>query len=190
MQYGEGGPGWCRRLRRCVWRWQFELIVEYMDNHSITMAPIGPEPKRLVNPLVSLFFPTTEQDTTKFDDRATSSTTDCFCPGWACYCCPAPLGAASSACVRMLNPRVFSMTDWYIGSAGRWISVTFDQSEGTMIRKNHSFSRSILASEAVRVSRMRLISFAFLWGEVEASREVTFGMVVSYHCSPRAKGKQ
>ena len=57
--------------------------------------------------------------------RAPSTTTaDCSWAACAC-CCPVRLRAAPSACVRILNPRVFSMTDWYIGSAGRCISMTF-----------------------------------------------------------------
>jgi hypothetical protein len=74
--------------------------------------------------------PTIEQDTLRvhFFYRALSTATDCSwaaCACCCCCCCPVRLSAAPSACVRMLNPRVFSMTDWYIGSAGRWIVMTF-----------------------------------------------------------------
>lgn len=41
----------------------------------------------------------------------------------------------------------------------------------------HTFSRSIVASAAIRVSQMRLTNddplFAFVWGEVEPCGEVT-----------------
>jgi hypothetical protein len=57
--------------------------------------------------------------------RAPSTTAGCSCAVCDCCCCPVRLSAAPSACVRILSPRVFSMTDWYIGSAGRWISMTF-----------------------------------------------------------------
>ena len=61
----------------------------------------------------------TRQITRILIHRAPSTTTaDCSWAGCAC-CCPVRLRAAPRACVRMLNPRVFSMTDWYIGSAGR-----------------------------------------------------------------------
>ncbi len=67
--------------------------------------------------------PTIEQDIyyeAIFIYRAPATTAGCSWAGCVCCCCcPVRLSAAPSACVRILSPRVFSMTDWYIGSAGR-----------------------------------------------------------------------
>ena len=65
-----------------------------------------------------------------------------FCCCWG-TACPALDTATPRACVLTASCLVFSITVWYTGSGGRVISITF-------------FSKSILASAPMRVSRMRL----------------------------------
>jgi len=166
------------------------------------MAPIGPRGRRdwWKPPCIPFFFLQQKQDTTKFDYRANFLNKPiAFCPGWACCCCPVPtrrgVPAPAFGCSTHAS---FSMTDWYIGSAGRWTSVTFynrdDQSEGTMIRKESQLFEVYLGVQegrfVCRGGRFDIF-LPSIGGEVEASREVTFGMVVSYHFfTAREGGKQ
>ena len=114
--------------------------------------------------------------------RAPSTTAGCSA---SCICCcfPVPLSGAPSACVRILSLRLFSITDWYMGSAGRWISITSCGimpvwrrcvGKGEERRSTHIFETGLGIGSHLRVAdEVNISLFAFVWGEVEPCREVT-----------------
>lgn len=98
---------------------------------------------------------TMQDNRQKHDHRAASTTAGCS----AGTPCVRPM-AAPIACVRKARPRVFSITVWYIGCGGRLISMTFcDRYSVKLVvplhQRSHTLPKSILASEPIRVSRMR-----------------------------------
>ena len=97
----------------------------------------------------------------------------------------------------MLNPRVFSMTDWYIGSAGRWISMTFcrmmvSPKRVYMKRKR----RKCLFEVDFGIGRHSSVAdevndpfLAFIRGEVETGRKVALQKRGQFSFSPPLRMK-
>jgi hypothetical protein len=76
------------------------------------------------------------------------------------------------------------MTDWYIGRAGRWISMTFYKRIVSLERVNMKgsveqclFKVNLLVGHPSVTDEVDDPIFAFIWGKVQVGREVTFGKI-------------